>query len=84
MMRNVPYREAVGTLNWAALALCPYIAFTVLAVACFVANPAPAHWEAIKWIFHYLKGTYNLWLTYGKASSPLEGYTDVNGSMSED
>jgi hypothetical protein len=25
-----------------------------------------------------------LWLTYGKESSPLEGYADANGSMAED
>jgi hypothetical protein len=84
MMRNVPYCEAVSALNWAALATCPDITFAVSAVARFTANPRPAHWEAVKWIFCYLKGTHNLWLTYGKASSPLEGYTDMDSSMSED
>jgi hypothetical protein len=84
MMCNVPYCEAVGTLNWATLATCPDIAFAVSAVACFTANPGPAHWEAVKQIFHYLKGTHDLWLTYGEASSPLEGYADADSSMSED
>ena len=84
MMRDVPYREAVGALNWAALATRPDIAFAVSAVARFAANPGPAHWEAVKRIFRYLKGTRDLWLTYGEASSPLEGYADADGSMSED
>ena len=84
MIRNVPYHEAVGTLNWAALAMHPDIAFAVATVACFAANPGPAHWEAVKQIFHYLSGTHNLWLTYGEASSPLEGYADADGSMAED
>ena len=53
-------------------------------MARFAANPGPAHWEAVKQIFRYLKGTRDLWLTYGKASSPLEGYTDADGSMAED
>jgi hypothetical protein len=84
MICNVSYCKAVGALNWAALAMHPDIAFVALAVAHFIANPGPAHWEAVKQIFCYLKGTHNLWLTYGKASSPLESYTDADGSMSED
>ena len=47
-MHDVPYREAVGTLNWAALATRPDIAFTVATVARFGANPGPTHWEAVK------------------------------------
>jgi serine/threonine protein kinase KIN1/2 len=43
----VPYREAVGALNWAALATRPDIAFAVATVARFAANPGPAHWEAV-------------------------------------
>jgi hypothetical protein len=84
MMCDVPYHKAVSTLNWATLAMHPDIAFAVSAVARFAANPGPAHWEAVKWIFHYLKGTCNLWLIYGEASSPLEGYADMDDSMSED
>jgi len=84
MMRDVPYCEAVGALNWAALAMHPDIAFAVATVARFAANPGPAHWEAVKRIFRYLLGTCDLWLTYGKASSPLEGYADADGSMAED
>ena len=68
-MRNVPYCKAVGALNWATLAMHPDIAFAVAMVACFAVNPGPAHWEAVKWIFHYLLGTCDLWLTYGKVSS---------------
>jgi len=83
-MRDVPYREAVGTLNWATLAMHPDIVFAVATVAHFAANPGPAHWDAVKQIFHYLSGTRELWLTYGKASSPLEGYADADGSMAED
>ncbi len=43
IMCDVPYHEAVGTLNWAALATCPNITFAVATVAQFAANPGPAH-----------------------------------------
>jgi hypothetical protein len=80
----VPYREAVGALNWAALATRPDIAFAVSTVARFAANPGPVHWEAVKRIFRYLAGTHNLWLTYGETKRVLIGYADADGSMAED
>ena len=43
MMCDIPYHKAVGTLNWAALATHPDIAFAVMTVAHFAANPRPAH-----------------------------------------
>ena len=42
-MRDKPYREAVGALNWAALTTRPDIAFAVATVARFAANPGIAH-----------------------------------------
>jgi hypothetical protein len=83
-MHDMPYREAVGALNWAALATCPDIAFAVATVARFAANPGPAHWEAVKRIYRYLAGTRNLWLSYGETKRTLVGYADADGSMAED
>jgi len=84
MMCDVPYCEAIGALNWAVLATCLDIVFAVATVAHFAANPGPAHWEAVKQIFHYLSSMCDLWLTYSEASSPLEGYVDADGSMAKD
>jgi Reverse transcriptase (RNA-dependent DNA polymerase) len=84
IMRHVPYREAVGALNWAALATRPDIAFAVATVARFASAPGPAHWEAVKRIFRYLAGTRDLWLSYGETQRTLEGYADADGSMAED
>jgi hypothetical protein len=84
IMRDMPYREAIGALNWAALSTRPDIAFAVMTVARFASNPGPVHWEAVKQIFRYLAGTRNLWLSYGESKRTLEGYADVDGSMAED
>ena len=83
-MRNVPYRKAVSMLNWAMLTMHPDITFTVATVACFGANPGPAHWEAIKRIFCYLASMHNLCLMYGETCCILKGYADADGSMAED
>jgi Reverse transcriptase (RNA-dependent DNA polymerase) len=84
VMCDIPYHEAVGMLNWAALATRPDISFVVSTVARFSANPGPQHWEAVKQIFRYLAGTRDLWLTYGEQSCGLIRYTDADGSMGED
>lgn len=64
-MRNVPYWEAVGTLMYVSLATWPGILFTVQMVLCIASNPGQLHWIAVKHIFCYLLGMWDLWLTYG-------------------
>lgn len=84
MMRNVPYHEAVGSLMYASLGTRPDITYAVQTVSRFSKNPGLAHWEAVKRIFRYLKGTKNLWLTYGGNPRELTGYADADGSMADD
>ena len=79
VMRDVPYREAVGALNWVTLATCPDIAFAVSTVARFSANPGMAHWNAVKCVFRYLAGTHELWLTYGEARQAWLGMPMLMG-----
>src|SRR5712692_2178497 len=65
---------------------CTLCTSVVTFVSCFNMNPRHTHWEAVRWIFRYLKGTSELWLTYRvfNGSEKLLGYTDADGSMSED
>ena len=82
-MKNIPYREAVGSLMYAAMGTRPDIAFAVSTVAQFSDNPGWAHWEAVKRIFRYLRGTQNLELVYGGERQGLVGYTDADGASQE-
>jgi hypothetical protein len=83
-IHDVPYHKAVSVLNWAALTTHPDIAFAISTITRFVANPRPIYWEAIKWIFHYLTGTCDLWLSYSETKHTLIGYMDTDSSMAED
>lgn len=82
-MKNIPYREAVGSLMHLAVGTRPDIAFAVSTVAQFGANPGMPHWEAVKKIYRYLLGTKTLALTFGNSQHGLEGYTDADGASQE-
>ena len=47
-MKAVPYREAVGALNWVAVGMWPDIVFAVGQLVRFMENPRRVHWEAVK------------------------------------
>ena len=82
-MRNIPYHEAVGSLMYASLGTRPDITYAIQTVSQFAKNPGQPHWEAVKQIFHYLKGMKEFWLTYGGQQRELKGYADADGSMAE-
>jgi len=83
-MRDVPYHEAVGSAMYATIGTRPDISFAVQTVSRFSTNPGPAHWDAVKKIFRYLKSTKDLWLTYGGEKMDLKGYSDADGNMAKD
>ena len=82
-MKNVPYREAVGSLMYAAMGTRPDIAFATSTVAQFSDNPGWIHWEAVKRIYRYLLGTKELELTYGGDDRGLVGYVDADGASQD-
>jgi hypothetical protein len=83
-MHDVPYHEAVGLLMYASLGTYPDISFAIQTLLRFSMKPGVAHWEAVKCVFRYLKGTMDLWLPSGQKKINLTGYADANGSMAED
>jgi len=56
----------------------PDIAHAVGVVSRFMANPGKLHWDAVKSIMRYLKGTENKCLCYGKEPLELKGFCDSN------
>jgi len=82
-MKNVPYREAVGSLMYASMGTRPDITFATSTVAQFLENPGWEHWEAVKRIFRYLKGTKDLKLVYGGEVKDLVGFVDADGASQD-
>ena len=69
---------------YASLGTRPDITYAVQAISRFSKNPGLPHWDAVKRIFRYLKGTKELWLSYGGEAKALTGYVDADGNMAED
>ena len=74
----IPYSSAVGSLMYAMVCTRPDIAHAVGVVSRFLSNPGKQHWEAVKWIFRYLRRTSKLCLSFGRGKLVLEGYTDAD------
>ena len=63
-MKSVPYLAAVGALMYLATTTRPDIAYTIGYLARFNSNPGLAHWQAVKHLLRYLKGTADFCITY--------------------
>lgn len=56
----------------------PDIAYAVSRLSRYPHNSNRKHWSALTRLLRYLRGTMDWGLQFGKYSSVLEGYTDVN------
>ncbi|KAL0301487.1 UNVERIFIED_CONTAM: Retrovirus-related Pol polyprotein from transposon TNT 1-94 [Sesamum radiatum] len=56
-MAKVPYASAVSCLMYAMVCTRPDLAHVVSQICKYMSKPGKYHWEAVKWIFRYLKGT---------------------------
>jgi len=77
-MSNVPYASAIASLMYAMLCTRPDIWFAVGLVSRYQSNPGFTHWEAVKQIFRYLRGTSDLVLCYQNGDLRLTGYTNAD------
>ena len=80
---EVPYLSAIGALMYLTNNTRPDIAFAVNLLSRFGSSPTRRHWNGIKHIFRYLRGTNDLGLFYpNQKNATLVGYADA-GYMSD-
>ena len=77
-MTLVPYASAVGSLMYAMVCTRPDIAHAVGVVSRYMANPGKEHWEAVKWLLRYLRGTSSTSLCFSKGKVTLQGFVDAD------
>ena len=79
-MVGVPYREAIGSLLYLAIRTRPDISVAVSVLAKHVQEPKPCHWEGVKRVLRYLKGTAKHGLCYASTGPDptLKIYCDAD------
>jgi hypothetical protein len=80
-MSKVPYENAVGSLMYLMVCTRPDLAYAMGKVSRYMSNPGKVHWEAVKWILRYLKGTKDVGLLFDANSNnakSLLGYVDAD------
>jgi len=75
-MSWVPYALVVGSLMFTIICTRPDIAQAVGAASQYMANPGREHWNTIKRILRYIKGTSDAALCYGGSKFTVRGYVD--------
>ena len=73
-MDNVPYLNAVGSLQYLATMTRPDIAYAVSCLGRFNSSPGPKHWAAVKHLLRYCKGTMDYQLHFN-ADSDIQSFT---------
>lgn len=80
--RNIPYREAIGSLMFLTIVSRPDITYAVNFLSRYLNKYNGGHWQAVKRIFKYLKGTVNFSIEFSGCSKKnnfeLEGYSDAD------
>lgn len=86
VMNQIPYRHAVGCLNYISCWTRPDIQHSVSAVSQYLENPGPEHGMAVKRILRYLKGTPTFGLCFQGTDHniALEGYADADWATDPD
>nr|GEU94014.1 retrovirus-related Pol polyprotein from transposon TNT 1-94 [Tanacetum cinerariifolium] len=78
---KVSHANAVGSLMYLMVCTRPDIAYAVSVVSRYLANSSKNHWEAVKWILKYLRGTANVGLVY---ETNRGNYVDVTCFVDSD
>ena len=85
-MEKVPYAVAVGCLMYIMVSTRPDIAHSLSVLSRYMSNPGLEHWNTLKWLMRYLKGTSKYGLIYQRDPGKvvLNGYVDADYASNKD
>lgn len=87
-MSRVPYESVVESLMFVMICTKPDIAHVVEVVSRYMVEPGREHWEAVKRILRYIKGTSDVALCFGESNLNVNVFAnsdyadDLDGSKS--
>jgi len=63
-MSHVPYSGAIASLMYAMVCTGPDLSYAVSIASRFMHSPSKDHWDTMKWILHYVKGSLDKCLVF--------------------
>jgi len=78
-MTRVLYASAVGSLMYAKVCTRPDLPQVISMISRNMHDPERSHWDAVKWVLRYIKGTIDVGLVFEKNSigkQECAGYID--------
>jgi hypothetical protein len=75
---STEYRSTLGSLMYLCSGTRPDLSYSVNLLACYSANPAKEHWQALNILIGYLKRTRELGLVMKKGNGVMELWSDAN------
>ena len=85
-MSKIPYQSAVGSVMYTMVVTRLDLAYAVGLISRFMSKPLKEHWQAVKWVLWYIKGTVDTRLCFKKKGDfVIKGYTDsdYNGDLDQ-
>lgn len=77
-MRNIPYRQIVGSLIYFMNCTRPDISAAVGVLSRSLNRPRKKDWEGVKRVMRYLVGTRHLWLHLGGKDTKITTWSDAS------
>ena len=77
-MSKVPYASNVVSLMHVMICTRPDITYVVRVVSQFLTNHGKEHYETMKWILRYLRGTSKVCLCFVSGEPMPDGYTNLD------
>jgi len=79
-LRTFPYREAIGSLMYLMIATRPDLAFVVSVLSRYMEKPQQQHWNGVKRVLKYVKGTipYGISFIIDSNNTEMEAYCDAD------
>ncbi|KAG7554353.1 GAG-pre-integrase domain [Arabidopsis suecica] len=78
-MKSIPYSNAVGSIMYAMIGTRPDLAHPVGVVSRYMSQPVKDHWNGVKWVLRYIKGSLKTKLLYKKSHDfTIVGYCDAD------
>jgi ATP-binding cassette subfamily B (MDR/TAP) protein 1 len=75
-MSSISYVNVVRSLMYAMVSTRPNISHVVGAFSKDMENLGKEHWETMKWVLRYLRGTSDHCITYNSSCELVHGYVD--------